>query len=95
MEGPFIVPVAFFVSTAFVVVGVPIARAIARKMERDSAHPRIPSEVSQRLERMEQAIDAIAVEVERISEGQRFVTKVLAERSSAPAELPASAREQS
>jgi hypothetical protein len=35
-----------------------------------------------RLERIEQAVDAIAVEVERISEGQRFTTKLLSERSS-------------
>ena len=33
-----------------------------------------------RLERMEQAVDTIAIEVERVSEGQRFVTKVLAGR---------------
>ena len=39
--------------------------------------PRIPAEVTARLERMEQAIDSIAVEVERISEGQRFTTKLL------------------
>ena len=38
-----------------------------------------------RLERIEQAIEAMAVEVERISEGQRFVTKLLAERNSSPA----------
>jgi hypothetical protein len=29
---------------------------------------------------MEQAIDSIAIEVERISEGQRFTTKLLSER---------------
>lgn len=34
-----------------------------------------------RLARLEQAIEAIAVEVERIAEGQRFVTKLLADRS--------------
>jgi hypothetical protein len=33
-----------------------------------------------RLRRLEEAVDAIAVEVERISEGQRFTTKLLAER---------------
>jgi riboflavin transporter FmnP len=33
-----------------------------------------------RLQRIEQAVDAIAIEVERMSESQRFVTKVLAER---------------
>lgn len=37
-------------------------------------------EVSARLERMEQAVDAIAIEVERVSEGQRFTSKLLAER---------------
>jgi hypothetical protein len=93
IEGPFIVPVAFFLSTAFVVVGLPIARALSRKMERDTGQPRIPSEVSQRLERMEHAIDTIAVEVERISEGQRFVTKLLADRPAARPELPASTAE--
>jgi len=36
--------------------------------------------VIERLERMEHAIDSIAVEVERISEGQRFTTKLLSDR---------------
>jgi hypothetical protein len=34
---------------------------------------------------MEQAIDSIAIEVERISEGQRFTTKLLAERNNGSA----------
>ena len=33
-----------------------------------------------REERLEQAIEAIAIELERVGEGQRFVAKVLAER---------------
>lgn len=37
-------------------------------------------EIAQRLERVEQAVDTTAVEVERISEGQRFTTKLLADR---------------
>ena len=41
---------------------------------------------SARLERLEQGMDAIAVEIERVSEGQRFVTKLLAEREKAPVE---------
>ena len=36
----------------------------------------------ERMTRLESAIDAIAVEVERIGEGQRFVTKLLAEPGS-------------
>ena len=39
-----------------------------------------------RLERIEQAIDTVAVEVERISEAQRYTSKMLAERSSERAE---------
>jgi hypothetical protein len=47
----------------------------------------------QRLERVEQAVEAIAIEVERISEGQRFVTKLLSDRaSSMPDALPSPAR---
>ena len=42
-------------------------------------------EIVERLERMEQAIDAMAVETERISEGQRFTTKLLNERTAQPA----------
>lgn len=39
----------------------------------------LPSDSAQRLERLEQGMDAIAIEIERVSEGQRFVTKLLAE----------------
>ncbi|HTK49149.1 MAG TPA: hypothetical protein VL328_14330 [Gemmatimonadaceae bacterium] len=34
----------------------------------------------ERLVRIEQAVDAIAIEVERIAEGQRFLTKLQADR---------------
>jgi hypothetical protein len=39
----------------------------------------------ERLARIENAIDAMSVEVERISEGQRFTTRLLSERSAVPA----------
>ena len=67
------------------VIGWPLARAAAKRMEEGSAQRHIPVEVTARLERMEQAIDSIAVEVERISEEQRFTTKLLAERVAPPA----------
>jgi hypothetical protein len=34
-----------------------------------------------RMARLEQAVEAIALEVERISEGQRFTTKLLSDRA--------------
>jgi len=49
---------------------------------RQVSGPAVPAleEMAQRLGRMEQAIDATAVEVERISEAQRFTTKLLVEK---------------
>ncbi|GLC24518.1 hypothetical protein [Roseisolibacter agri] len=60
---------------------MPIAIAFARRIwKRTGAAPvRAASrEDTERLMRLEQAVDTIAVEVERISEGQRFVTQLLA-----------------
>ncbi len=42
-----------------------------------------------RLERLEQSVDAIAVEVERVGEGLRVATKLLAERAALPSPEPA------
>jgi hypothetical protein len=71
----------FFSTVIVLAIGVPLLRAHLRRRERQDAMPSASPEVMQRLERMEQAIDAIAVEVERISEGQRFTTKLLSERT--------------
>jgi hypothetical protein len=40
--------------------------------------------ITARLERLDNAVDTISVEVERISENQRFTTKLLSERTPAP-----------
>ncbi|HEY4953279.1 MAG TPA: hypothetical protein VII02_00190 [Gemmatimonadaceae bacterium] len=73
------VPLGFFAMVIAIVVGRPMIKALAMRVENDSKRPQVPSEVMSRLERIEQAVDAIAVEVERISEGQRFTTKLLSE----------------
>jgi hypothetical protein len=85
---PFIVPVVLFIMIGVTAIGVPIARAIARRIDRGHESPGMPTDVSARLERMEQAIDAIAVEVERIAEGQRFTTRLLSERTADESSLP-------
>jgi predicted PurR-regulated permease PerM len=41
--------------------------------------PLMPSADSERLQRLENGMEAMAIEIERISEGQRFVTKLLSE----------------
>jgi len=61
----------------------PFAVAMARLIwKRGSAAPRPVADNAtvQRLEQLQQSVDTIALEVERISESQRFVTKILAER---------------
>ncbi len=76
----------FVVFTLFVLT--PIALSISRYLwKRGSAPRQAPAnpENAQRLERMEQAIDSIAIEIERVSEGQRFVTRLLAEAQRNPA----------
>ena len=78
------VPIVLFATAPIMAIGIPIARAYAKRIANEGSGARIPTDVSARLERMEQAIDSIAVEVERISEGQRFTTKLLSERSGAP-----------
>ena len=73
------VPLGFFAMVVAIVIGRPMVKAIQMKVENESKRPQVPSEVMSRLERIEQAVDAIAVEVERISEGQRFTTRLLSE----------------
>ena len=78
---PVMVPIVLFICGAATMIGVPIARAYARRMERGPLEQTMAPEMKMRLERMEQALDSIAIEVERISEAQRFTTKLLAEKS--------------
>ena len=75
-----LIPIVLFIMMGVTAVLWPVARAFARRMDREAVQPKIPLELQGRLERMEQAIDSIAVEVERISEGQRFTTKLLSDR---------------
>jgi len=70
---------------ALVELGFPIIRIIARRFERrDAASPASLAKIDERLSRLEAGIDSIAIEVERISEGQRFTAKLLAERAGSP-----------
>lgn len=73
---------------SLVMVWGPLAWAAGRVMLRRWGHQKPAPQVLEsaaRLERMEQAIDAMAIEIERISEGQRFVTQTMAKREGAPA----------
>jgi hypothetical protein len=77
------ISIAFFLTMAFIIVGLPLARAFARRMDGRRATPQISGEVTAQLTQLTQAVDAIALEVERISEGQRFTTRLLSEQRDA------------
>ena len=69
---------------AIVFIGFPVARAYARRLEKASRDPRTLSAgeaADARLERVERAIEAMALEVERMAEGQRFMTRLLGDAS--------------
>jgi hypothetical protein len=71
----------------------PLALSMARLLWRRASHPVMPSgwsEATLRLERVEHAVDTIAIEIERISEAQRFMTRIMTER---PAATPGSGAE--
>jgi hypothetical protein len=70
-----------FVTTAGATISS-IARAYIRRLELKS-QPRPTTSLAdeERLERIERAVEAVAIEVERISEGQRFTTRLLADRN--------------
>jgi hypothetical protein len=75
----------FFTMVAAIALGVPIIRAVSRRWERgSSAMASLPPDLTHRLERSEQAVEAVAIEVERMAEAQRFTAKLMAERQSLP-----------
>ena len=79
------VAVSGMIMLAAIIIGFPIARALARRIDRTGLKPKVPAEVTSQLAQLNQSVEAIAVEVERISEGQRFTTKLLSEQHKLPA----------
>lgn len=70
-----------------ILVFFPLSVALARRIWRRSAAvvTSFPKEIAERLSRMEQAVEATAEEVERIGEGQRFLTRLFTEGEGARA----------
>jgi hypothetical protein len=80
--------IGFFTTAIVISIGIPLVRGLVRRWDRRDARPAMPADTTDRLERIEQAIEAMAIEVERISEGQRFVTRMLSERPAERVALP-------
>ena len=81
------ISIAFFASIVFCIVGLPIARAWARRMDRRSSQaPAASPEITNQLRQLQQSVEAVAIEVERISEAQRFSARLLSEGAAQPVE---------
>jgi hypothetical protein len=75
---PVVAIISIFVLMPFAIA---ISRLIWKRATAIGRPPPVDHATQQRLDQLQQAVDTIAVEVERISEGQRFVTKLMSERS--------------
>jgi hypothetical protein len=75
-EEVFVIPVIFILFVLF-----PLTLAYVRRLWKKpvAAAPVMPPELTDRLGRLETAVDSVALEVERIGEGQRFVSRLFAE----------------
>jgi len=82
------ISIAFFVMVAVIIIGLPIARAIGRYFDRRSSTPALNPDLAAQLQRIEQGVDAMAIEVERISEAQRYMARLETERRAEPALRP-------
>jgi hypothetical protein len=83
---PQVVDLAYgaYAMLAVMVIGWPLARAWGRRLERSAHAPALSPVMGEQLQRIEQAVEAMALEVERISEAQRYLTKL----QTTPAALP-------
>jgi acyl-CoA synthetase (NDP forming) len=85
--------VAFFLSAASVAWSA--AFAYTRWLARPREQPLSSTESDHRLVALQQAIDTIAIEVERLSEAQRFTARLLEQRLPSVSRPPLPPSEQS
>lgn len=80
-----------FGTIMIMVIVTPIIRAVIRAVERRHNPPppaALPADLGARLDRIEQTVESIAVEIERVAEAQRFLTKLQTERPAIGAPPP-------
>ena len=78
---------AFVIGAGFMgIATVVLAIAYARRMWKGGGKviAQIPAAFENRFTRLEQSLDAVAIEIERVSEGQRFLTRVFSEQNPRP-----------
>ena len=73
------VQITYALSAALIAVAIvgPLLRFFLRRFERRQVTSQLSQGVRDRLDAMERNIDTVAVELERVSEGQRFTNRLL------------------
>ena len=88
-QGAVDISIAMFVTIAIIIVGLPIARALGRRMDRRSdSLASGAANLAPQIAQLQDSIDAMAIELERVTEGQRFQNKLLAGKAEEPVKLP-------
>jgi cell division protein FtsB len=89
-----LIPIIAILSVfVFAPLAIAISRLIWKRASAPSQRVLLGEQAAmQRLDQLQQSVDTMAIEVERISEGQRFVSKLLNAREQDAAKLPADAR---
>ena len=87
-DGDFFIPrraeniaIEFFIMVVAIFFVVPIARAFARRIERKPVAPALDAGLASQLQRIENTVDAMAIEIERVSEAQRYMARLQTERA--------------
>jgi hypothetical protein len=79
----------FLITVAVIVIGLPIARAVGRRLDRKPYKQAVDPGIAAQLQRIENTVESMSIEIERISEAQRYMAKLQSERGE-PASLPRS-----
>ena len=91
MDEDIIVPAMLFLMITVLSLGIPLVRAHVRRKDREAVTTSLSPELAMRLDRLEAMVETVAVEVERMAEGQRFTTRLLSEGAAAQVVPPARA----
>lgn len=79
----------FFITVAVILIGLPIARAMGRRLDRKPYKQQVDPAMSEQLQRIENTVGSMSIEIERISEAQRYMARLQTERGE-PVSLPRS-----
>ncbi|HEV2179139.1 MAG TPA: hypothetical protein VGR59_02410 [Gemmatimonadaceae bacterium] len=79
------VAIGFFVMIAALFFIVPIARAFARRIDKKPVPAPLDQGLAEQLKRIENSVDSMAIEIERISEAQRYMVRLQSDRGASTA----------